>query len=170
MCQFIMSAADQAGRNGSRFIDASPSAMSSVTSLPSSGANVSPLSVTQRSSFSFAAVCFGIQNRGVASGLDLELRRAHALTKLRTLPARRGGKHCRGKANRVHEAAVTQHFAAAGVTCRYNPFEPSPSKSWRPCLVSSAVAVRTRTSVSRERVDLAMSPPPFRLFFWVNRN
>ena len=62
-------------------------------------------------------------------------------------------------------SCCTQHFAPAGVTCRYNPFEPRPSKSWRPCFASSAVAVRTRTSVSRKRVVLAMTRAPFRSFF-----
>ena len=32
----------------------------------------------------------------------------------------------------------TQHFAPAAETCGYNPFEPSPSKCWRPCFVSPA--------------------------------
>ena len=50
-------------------------------------------------------------------------------------------------------------------TCRYSPLEPSPSKSWRPCFASAAVAVRTRTSVSRERVVLAMSRPLLGSFF-----
>ena len=51
------------------------------------------------------------------------------------------------------------------VTCRYNPFEPIPSKSWRPCSVSPAVAVRTRVSVIRERVLVAIFCALFREFF-----
>ena len=48
MRQFVASAANRVGRKGSRFIVASPSTISSITSFPSSGACVTPLCVTQR--------------------------------------------------------------------------------------------------------------------------
>lgn len=46
--QLVPPAANRVGRKGSRFIVAFPSATSSITSFPSSGARVTPLWVTQR--------------------------------------------------------------------------------------------------------------------------